>query len=172
MFGISELDLEMTLRVALALALGAVPGWDRENHQLPAGLRTHMLVSAGATCFTLASIYGFNSGDPARIAAQIVTGVGFLGAGTIWRGETSMKGLTTAASIWMVAAVGLLVGLGMYWLAISSSLLLFATLRLGKLVERFQGDDTSSGHKEVQGGPRPERTHSHKGEDMLDKARS
>lgn len=127
---ISPTDLEMTFRVALALALGAIPGLEREYHGSPAGLRTHMLVAAGAACFTLASIFGFGDADPSRVAAQIVAGVGFLGAGTIWRKDSGPGGLTTAAGIWMVAAIGMLIGLGMYWLGISSSLLLLITLRL------------------------------------------
>lgn len=122
-------NLEMTLRVGLALLLGAIPGLEREYHGSAAGLRTHMLVSGGAACFTLASIFGFGEGnDPARVAAQVVTGVGFLGAGTIWLKDSGPGGLTTAAGIWMVAAVGMLMGVGMYWLAISSSLLLLITL--------------------------------------------
>ncbi len=127
-------NLEMTLRVALALILGAIPGLEREYHRSPAGLRTHMLVAGGAACFTLASVYGFDQGDPGRVAAQIVSGVGFLGAGTIWRRDSGPGGLTTAAGIWMVAAIGMLMGLGMYWLAISSSVLLLLTLWLLRFV--------------------------------------
>lgn len=129
-------DVEMIVRVALALLLGALPGGERELHGSPAGLRTHMLVTGGAACFTLASIYGFEGSDPARIAAQVVTGIGFLGAGTIWREGVNVGGLTTAASIWMAAAVGMLTGAGLYALAVASSLLLFITLRLTNLLER------------------------------------
>lgn len=136
---ITPMDLEMTVRVALALALGAIPGLEREFHGSPAGLRTHMLVAGGSACFTLASIFGFSGDvvDPSRVAAQIVAGVGFLGAGTIWRRESGPGGLTTAAGIWMVAAIGMLIGSGMYWLGISSSVLLFITLRvLRRIVPR------------------------------------
>jgi putative Mg2+ transporter-C (MgtC) family protein len=110
------LDLELMLRVVLAFVLGGVIGYEREVVQRPAGLRTHMLVAAGSAAFTVVSIFGFvgegTVRDPARVAAQIVTGVGFLGAGTIWRTSSTVRGLTTAASIWLVAAVGMLAGGG------------------------------------------------------------
>jgi putative Mg2+ transporter-C (MgtC) family protein len=130
-------NLEMTLRVGLALLVGAIPGLEREYHGSPAGLRTHMLVAGGAACFTLVSIFGFGDGaDPSRVAAQIVSGVGFLGAGTIWLKNSGPGGLTTAAGIWMVAAIGMLLGAGMYWLAISSGFLLFVTLRILRSVKQ------------------------------------
>jgi putative Mg2+ transporter-C (MgtC) family protein len=127
-------DWEMMLRVLIAFALGAVIGFERESIHQPAGLRTHMLVSAGAACFSLASIYGFaatGSGtvDPGRVAAQIVTGVGFLGAGTIWRTTNTVRGLTTAASIWVVAAVGMLAAAGLYALAVFTTLIAAFVLR-------------------------------------------
>ena len=110
-----EVELEMILRLLLAGALGALIGYQRERAGKPAGLRTHVLVCLGATIFTLASIYGFGQADPARIAAGVVTGVGFLGAGAIVRSrEGFVAGLTTAASIWAVAAVGLAAGAGLY----------------------------------------------------------
>ena len=130
------IDLEMAIRVSLAFLLGGVIGYERESIQRPAGLRTHMLVAAGASAFTVASIYGFvgegTVRDPARLAAQIVTGVGFLGAGTIWRTPSTVRGLTTAASIWLVAAVGLLAGTGLYALAVFTTVCGFATLRWGR----------------------------------------
>jgi putative Mg2+ transporter-C (MgtC) family protein len=133
---VGEQNLEMTLRVALALLVGAIPGMEREYHGSPAGLRTHMLVAGGAACFTLVSIFGFGDGvDPSRVAAQIVSGVGFLGAGTIWLKNSGPGGLTTAAGIWMVAAIGMLLGAGMYWLAVSSGVLLFVTLRILRSVK-------------------------------------
>lgn len=131
---VSPVDLEMTMRVALALFLGAIPGLEREYHGSPAGLRTHMLVAGGAACFTLASLFAFPNADTSRVAAQIVSGVGFLGAGTIWLKDSGPGGLTTAAGIWMVAAIGMLMGAGMYWLAISSSLLLLFILRILRTV--------------------------------------
>ena len=129
-------DLELMLRVVLGFLLGGVIGYEREVIQRPAGLRTHMLVAAGAAAFTVASSYGFvgegTVRDPARVAAQIVAGVGFLGAGTIWRTSSAVRGLTTAASIWLVAAVGLLAGSGMYLLAVFTTICGYATLRWGR----------------------------------------
>ena len=129
-------DFELMLRTLLAFVLGAVIGYERETTQRPAGLRTHMLVAAGSAVFTIASIYAFAGQgtvrDPGRVAAQIVTGVGFLGAGTIWRTSSTVRGLTTAASIWLVAAVGMLVGSGLYLLAIFTTVCGFATLRWGR----------------------------------------
>jgi putative Mg2+ transporter-C (MgtC) family protein len=130
------IDLELMLRVTMAFVLGGLIGYERETTQRPAGLRTHMLVAAGSAAFTVASVYGFvgegTVRDPARVAAQIVTGVGFLGAGTIWRTSSTVRGLTTAASIWLVAAVGMLAGGGMYLLAVFTTLCGFATLRWGR----------------------------------------
>jgi putative Mg2+ transporter-C (MgtC) family protein len=107
------------LRVAVAAALGGVIGLERELDEKAAGLRTHMLVSMGSALFTLVGAYGFSgfssgSVDPSRIAAQIVTGIGFLGAGVIFRQGFTVRGLTTAASLWLVAAVGMAAGAG-YW---------------------------------------------------------
>lgn len=97
-------------------------GAEREMRDQVAGLRTHILVSVGSCLFTLVSIYGFTafqapkaSIDPSRVAAQIVTGIGFLGAGAIIRQGLNIRGLTTAASLWIIAAVGMAVGVGMYW---------------------------------------------------------
>src|SRR5688500_18575386 len=110
-FIFSEIDLVTIARVLLAFILGGIVGFERERDRRPAGLRTHMLVSAGSACFTVASIYGFAEmgtvRDPARLAAQIVTGIGFLGAGTIFRGGGTVRGLTTASSIWITAAIGI-----------------------------------------------------------------
>ena len=109
-------------RLAVATALGAAIGLERELDEKAAGLRTHMLVAAGSALFTLISAYGFSefighdrvSFDPSRIAAQIVTGIGFLGAGVIFRSGFNVRGLTTAASLWLVAAIGMAAGAG-YW---------------------------------------------------------
>jgi len=142
------LQAELVGRLLLAVALGSVLGWEREMGRHPAGLRTHMLVALGAAAYTLAGIYGvaavFGSGfgsvqDPGRVAAQIITGIGFLGAGTIWRssGEASViRGLTTAASIWVAAAIGMLTGYGLYVLAGGTAIVSFFVLRLVRQVER------------------------------------
>jgi len=139
---ISQLDVEMMGKVFLAFVLGGIIGYERERIHRPAGLRTHMLVAAGAACFGLASIYGFvgqgTIRDPARVAANIVVGVGFLGAGTIWRTESTVRGLTTAASIWIVAAIGLLVACGMLWLAIFTTIVSAGALFLLKTAHRRQ----------------------------------
>ncbi|HET9496233.1 MAG TPA: MgtC/SapB family protein [Chloroflexia bacterium] len=134
-----DIDLITIARVFLAFVLGGVVGFERERMQRPAGLRTHMLVCAGSACFTVASIYGFDEmgtvRDPARLAAQIITGIGFLGAGTIFRTGATVRGLTTASSIWITAAIGIVAGLGMFWLAVFTTLLTFFALYVLKTAE-------------------------------------
>lgn len=126
----------------MAAALGGLIGFERELSDQPAGFRTHMLVSVGAALFTLAGAYGvegfFEDGtrrirfDPTRVAAQIVTGIGFLGAGAIIQQGFSVRGLTTAASLWVTAAVGLSTGLGYYWGAAVTALFTVVALYLLK----------------------------------------
>ncbi|RVW07130.1 MgtC/SapB family protein [Prescottella agglutinans] len=108
------------LRVALGLGLGALVGIERQWRARMAGLRTNALVSLGATLFVILSAYGFDGpdADPTRVAAQIVSGIGFLGAGVIMKQGASVTGLNTAATLWATAAVGALVGGGMYWAAV------------------------------------------------------
>ena len=112
------------LRLFISFVIGALVGIEREAHNQPAGLRTHILISIGATIVMLLSIYipqtytHFQNGDPTRIAAQVVSGIGFLGAGAIMRFGTDVKGLTTAASIWTIAALGLAAGAGMYMISL------------------------------------------------------
>lgn len=107
---------EALLRLALAAALGAAVGIERELREREAGLRTHLLVALGSALFTIAGAYGFHTlrTDPTRVAAQVVTGIGFLGAGAIIRQGFSVRGLTTAATLWVVAAIGIAVGAGYY----------------------------------------------------------
>jgi putative Mg2+ transporter-C (MgtC) family protein len=108
-------EIVMALRLLLAAALGAIVGYQRERAGKPAGLRTHTLICVGAALFTIASIYGFSGASPAQVAAGIVAGIGFLGAGAIFHRETGIvQGLTTAATIWAVAAIGLAAGAGLY----------------------------------------------------------
>jgi putative Mg2+ transporter-C (MgtC) family protein len=122
-------ELEQFARLALAAGLGGAIGAEREVSDQPAGLRTHMLLSLGACLFTLISAYAFGAGsDPSRLAAQIVTGIGFLGGGAILRHGTSIRGLTTAASIWSTCALGVAVGTGRYILSLGATLLILATL--------------------------------------------
>jgi len=129
---------DMLIRLAVAVVLGGLIGLERETHDRPAGLRTHILVCAGAALFTLCSyqIAGTRF-DPGRVTAQIVTGMGFLGAGTIIRQGNIVRGLTTAASMWTVSAIGIAVAIGgeMLYLAIAASTLVFVTLSVVRYVE-------------------------------------
>ncbi len=112
--------IDMVLRLLLAAALGAVIGYQRERANKPAGLRTHILISLGSALFTVVSIFGFGDGvDVSRVAAGVVTGIGFIGAGVIFRGIRGdhVAGLTTAASVWATASIGLAAGAGMYLIA-------------------------------------------------------
>jgi putative Mg2+ transporter-C (MgtC) family protein len=129
---------EILLRVGLAAVLGGAIGFERELREREAGLRTHLLVSVGAALFTLVSAYAWTdwqfsneSGlvfDPTRIAAQIVTGIGFLGAGAIIRQGLSVRGLTTAATLWVVAAIGMATGAGYYAAAVITTVLVLVSL--------------------------------------------
>ena len=135
----TDQDLLMMFRITLAFVLGGVVGWERQRVRRPAGLRTHMLVAAGAAAFTVASIYGFAGygtvRDPARLAAQILTGIGFIGAGVIFHDRQQTRGLTTAASIWIVAAIGIMAGTGMVWVSIFTTALTWFALRILKRIE-------------------------------------
>lgn len=129
---------EIALRLVVAAALSGLVGLEREWRERAAGLRTHMLVGVGSALFTLISAYGFNDfliagsnvvrADPSRIAAQIVTGIGFLGAGAIIRQGLSVRGLTTAATLWVVAAIGMASGVGYYWAAFVTTALVLVSL--------------------------------------------
>src|SRR2546426_7583755 len=129
---------ESLLRLALAALLGGLIGFEREMREREAGLHTHLLVSLGSALFTIVGAYGFHAfldsgasvvrADPTRIAAQIVTGIGFLGAGAIIREGLSVRGLTTAATLWVVAAIGMACGAGWYWAAIVATLLTIIAL--------------------------------------------
>ncbi|MBE1445497.1 MgtC/SapB family protein [Paenibacillus sp. OAS669] len=131
---ISQFDL--TLRILTAAAMGGLIGFEREWSNHAAGLRTHILVCVGAAAIMLLSIYGFGEFavepnvrmDPARLAAQVISGIGFLGAGAIIRTGSTISGLTTAASIWVVAAIGLCVGAGFYYCAALATVLVFLSL--------------------------------------------
>ena len=129
--------LEMILRFLLAVALGAGIGYQRERAGKAAGLRTHILVSSGAALFTLVSIYGFSGAvvDISRIAAGVVVGIGFIGAGVILRGqrEEEVAGLTTAATIWITAAIGLAAGTGMYLVSVIVTAIIIGVLLLPKI---------------------------------------
>ena len=125
------IELEMILRLLLAVTLGAIIGYQRERARKSAGLRTHVLICLGAALFTVTSIYGFGGDDTARVAAGVVAGIGFLGAGAIIRGgEGIVAGLTTAATIWAVAGVGLAAGAGLYLVSAVTTLLISIVLLL------------------------------------------
>ena len=130
-------QLEIILRLLLATALGAGIGYQRERAGKAAGLRTHILVSSGAALFTLTSIYGFGGAavDISRVAAGIVTGIGFIGAGVIFRGlrGEGVAGLTTAATIWVTAAIGLAAGTGMYLISAVATIITVGVLMLPKV---------------------------------------
>ncbi len=133
-----ELDLaDWVIRLILAAALSGLIGFEREAHQKAAGLRTHMLVGLGAALFALLSIDGFGAEDRSRIAAQVVTGVGFLGAGAIFRQGASVRGLTTAAGLWAVAAIGLAAGAGELMAAVSATVIGLVVLYGLALIERY-----------------------------------
>jgi putative Mg2+ transporter-C (MgtC) family protein len=144
------------VRLLFACGLGAVIGFERELRDREAGIRTHLLVSLGSALFTIVSAYGFHEflasgdnvvrADPSRIAAQIVTGIGFLGAGAIIREGLSVRGLTTAATLWVVAAIGMACGAGYYWpAAATTALTVFALgpLRIlaYRLIERIKPEE-------------------------------
>ncbi|WP_308466052.1 MgtC/SapB family protein [Rathayibacter soli] len=131
----SASTLTQLLLLVVAFVLSAVIGFERQRHLKSAGLRTHTLVGLGAAVFTLVSAYGFSTVigtevvlDPSRIAAQIVSGIGFLGAGVIFVRQNVVNGLTTAASIWVTAAIGMACGAGMLVLATSATLLYLAAV--------------------------------------------
>ncbi|MFH0732728.1 MAG: MgtC/SapB family protein [Candidatus Omnitrophota bacterium] len=127
-------NMQVLVRLILATILGGAVGLEREIQGRVAGFRTHILVCVGSCLMMLTSIHmfdvyhGLTSIDPARIAAQVVTGVGFLGAGTILRSKATVKGLTTAASLWAIAGVGLAVGSGFYWAAVFTSVIILLSL--------------------------------------------
>jgi len=129
------------LQVVVAALLGGLIGLEREARGREAGFRTNMLIAIGACLFTILSIDGFplmdsNARDSARIAAQIVSGIGFLGAGALIQTRSHIKGMTTAATIWLVAAIGMTVGVKAYSLAIFTSILVFVVLRFLRPISR------------------------------------
>ena len=132
--------LTLISRLTLACILGGAIGLQREGLNRPAGFRTHVLVALGAALIMLLSMYGFQEFgqlyDPGRLAAQVVSGIGFLGAGTIMREGVSIRGLTTAASLWVVAGIGLASGAGFYLSAVVTTVLVYLTLSVFVHLER------------------------------------
>lgn len=138
----------ITIRLLMAAFLSGLIGIERETKKQPAGLRTHLLVGTGACLMMILSVTGFDTYintmtgplqfDPARIPSYVISGIGFLGAGTIIVNRGSVKGLATAASIWVAAGLGLVIGIGMYYVAVLSTLIVIGTLFvLGKVEKRY-----------------------------------
>lgn len=157
---ISPQDLDLAIRIFASIALGFVLGFEREITNKYAGLRTHILVCLGACVFTVVSIYGFpmfagevpayepnGIRDTARVAAQVVTGIGFIGAGTVLRNGPTVFGLTTAATLWMAASIGLACGSGMYGVATIST---FASVLVLTLIRIFERNVLSCSAKNVR----------------------
>ena len=159
---LSQAQIDTAVRLAVAAGFGMLIGIEREIREHAAGLRTHILVCVGACLFTIVSAFGFDvvggdtlRSDPTRVASNIVTGVGFLGAGAIMREGLSVRGLTTAASLWMVAAIGMAVGLGMYFasgIAVVITLLSLWVLRPFRRRLRAAVGDRSDGDYEGRRG--------------------
>ena len=158
-----QTQLDLALRLTVGLVLGAIIGFERELQRQPAGFRTHSLVSLGAALFTVVSAYGFTGDlvDPTRIAAQIVSGIGFIGAGTILQYRGNIRGLTTAASLWSVAAIGTAAGAGLFVVALVGTILILVVLSILDRIEmvarrRLQlgpdGWDVDAGGGEPQDG--------------------
>lgn len=167
--------LEIPLRLTLAAAVGGVLGFERERKGKPAGLRTHMMVALGSACFMIIGLELYSSAgdsqliDPTRIVQGVAGGIGFLGAGVILRTRESVKGLTTASSIWMVGAIGAAAGGGQYALALTAAGIAFGVLHAMLKVERgwFGSEDDhpdppasteraeEGGVDTTPGGPRP-----------------
>ena len=145
-------QLEMVLRILLAAAMGALIGWQRERTHKPAGFRTHILIAVGSCLFTAISAIAFPTADPSRIAAGVVTGIGFLGAGTILHRTNVVEGLTTAASIWAIAAVGMAAGTGLYVICVAATAIVFIVLVLpdpGRNKKSATQDETKGDKNEL-----------------------
>ena len=132
----------IVLRLIVSTAIVTIIGLERETHHQPAGLRTHILICLGSTLLMLISIFipqqfeNFRNGDPGRIAAQVVSGIGFLGAGAILKMGVNIRGLTTAASIWSVSAIGLAIGAGMFYAAIIAAFIVLLVLMIFETFEK------------------------------------
>jgi len=127
-----SIEVEIIIRLVLATVIGFTLGAEREYVGKPAGMRTYALVTLGSAVFTIVSIYGFSDFggtiDPSRVAAQIVTGIGFLGAGVIIFRGVKVEGLTTASGLWVSAAIGMAVGSGMYLVSVAAAVLAFIVM--------------------------------------------
>jgi len=141
---IFHFPLEIYLRIIFSMLAGIIMGFERTIYNKPAGIRTFSLVSLGSTLIMLLSVYGVErlglkvGIDPFRIAAQIVSGIGFIGAGVIWNSKNGVKrGITTAAELWVVSAIGMALGVGMYDLVILVMICIFMVMRIGNMLGRY-----------------------------------
>jgi len=137
-------------RILLAALLGGIIGFERERAHKVAGLRTHVLVCVSATLLTLMAIYGFDQSTPdsiSRIIANVIVGIGFIGGGTILRHESTIIGTTTAASLWVVAGVGIAVGIGFAYAAVATTLIAYIVLALLWRIERNISGSNHQGEK-------------------------
>jgi putative Mg2+ transporter-C (MgtC) family protein len=151
---VETFHLELLLQVVLATVLGGAIGMERELSGKPAGLRTNILICVGATLFTVLSLkLAAARGDPARVAAQILPGVGFIGAGTILHARGSVTGLTSAATIWVVAAIGMALGAGAYTEAVGTTLLVMLILAGLGYLENFVARHTTHSHLVIHAKP-------------------
>ncbi len=136
---VSLFEFDIAVKLFLGLIAGALIGLEREIHERPAGLKTNALVSLGATVFALSSVLlGVEGAEMSRIAAGVVTGIGFIGAGAIFRADNKVSGITSAATLWVVASVGMAIGLGYYFLAFFTVALVLVVLYLGEYFEKKQ----------------------------------
>jgi len=126
-------ELELVIRLIISFLLSTIIGVEREISLKPAGLRTHVLVCMGSTLFTILSLYAFPGADTSRVAASIAIGIGFIGAGTIVKTQKKIIGLTTAATLWITASMGVAVGAGFYLLASVVAVFTYLILRLAKI---------------------------------------
>ncbi|MBI4335308.1 MAG: MgtC/SapB family protein [Candidatus Omnitrophica bacterium] len=146
-------NYQILARLLFAIILSGLIGFEREYYGKAAGFRTHILVCVGSALMMMTSIHifdiyrGIAAVDPGRIAAQVVTGMGFLGAGTIIRYGTTVKGLTTAASLWAVAGIGLAVGCGFYFAALATAIMVFVTLVIFSKMEEVIAARKKGGHE-------------------------
>ncbi|MDI6720758.1 MAG: MgtC/SapB family protein [Candidatus Aenigmarchaeota archaeon] len=134
---VTPIETEIIIKLIVAATIGMLIGLERELHRKPAGMRTHALVCIGATLFTIMSFsFAGENVDTSRIAANIVMGIGFLGAGIVFRAEDRVKGITTAAEMWVLAAIGISIGIGMYYAAAVATIIVLAILWPAKLLEK------------------------------------
>ena len=129
-----ELELVLVIKILIATIFGGIIGYEREISKKAAGLRTHILVCLGSTIFTILSLQAFPGADTSRVAAYIIAGIGFIGAGTVIHTKEKIMGLTTAASLWITASIGMAIGTDFYFLALIATIISFITLRLDEWI--------------------------------------